>query len=84
MPGSPGRSAPAKPTSMMRRVRAKVVISEGLTVVVGMNGTQSVGSGNEDGSFFVRQSLDADVFDQDLCLGLGFSGPRSDPAAVTL
>jgi len=49
-----------------------------------MNGPQSVGSGNEDGSFFVRQSLDADVFDQDLCLGLGFSGPRSDPAAVTL
>jgi len=84
VPGSPGRSAPAKPTSMMRRVRAKVVISEGLTVVVGMNGPQSVGSGNEDGSFFVRQSLDADVFDQDLCLGLGFSGPRSDPAAVTL
>ena len=46
-----------------RRVRAKVVISEGLTVVVGMNGTQRVGSGDGDGSFFVSQSLDADVFD---------------------
>jgi hypothetical protein len=36
---------------MMRRVRAKVVISEGLTVVVGMNGTQRVGSGDGNGSF---------------------------------
>jgi hypothetical protein len=48
---------------MIRRVRAKAVISEGFTVVVGMNGTQRVGSGDGDGSFFVSQSLDADVFD---------------------
>jgi hypothetical protein len=56
VPGSPGKRAPARPTSIIRRVRAKAVISKGLMVLDGMNWVQSGYPGKEQG-FFEQQEL---------------------------
>jgi len=53
---------------MMRRVRAKVVISEGLTVVVGMNETQRVGSTGGEGSCLSAEAS-LEIFLTEICDG---------------